>query len=180
MTEAKKKKRKKPRRSRTRSSFAWAREHRTVERIRPAALSGPVEYLPPGLPGQYDKVPVLSVKVDENYLLLRKRPKGKKLYPTKNLPTFTRCCSGHDHGGKYCHRKGCINCYTKDHTPPKGFEWVIQSAGLDDDTWRVIDPHGIDPRGKRPQGKDMDADAKDMYRLTSSLHRYKGKDQRHR
>jgi len=158
----------------TRSTYAWRmQEERAQPLVRTilAPLTGEAPYCEVGQSAHVDVRPVFAVKLKEEYTIYKKRPKGKKLYPV--AVGFLKCCWGNDDNGKWCNKPICANCYVRDLTKCKGFEFYVKLTDPGQ-VVKISDPVGH-PKGRRnPNVKDFTPEERQMYSLTTSQQSYRG------
>jgi len=168
----------------TRGTLAWResqpQKSAPIRRYIPEYLIDPHsddDYVAIGRSGRSVEKPVFAVKNTVYYVVHTTNKSGKRVY--KHKKRFTKCCSGSDAGGRYCERKTCANCYTRDHRPTKkGYGYYIQQI-VDGSTPKIVDTLGVHPKGHRDQrAKALGLEEAQTYKLTSNLYNYRGPKQK--
>jgi hypothetical protein len=173
----------------TRSTFAWKAENRSVSRLGVVPLEGEAPFCPVGQPGTIDLVPTIHDRGAQTYSIFWKKPKSA-FTSGKRSETFTKCCEGvrepiYDPylmpgvaGRAFCKRSTCAACWAREHDPPKGHVWFIKLNDYDSASSDLVDPHGVSNHGHRSQGgQGPSPEELDPFRLSSGLHHYKGEKQ---
>jgi hypothetical protein len=173
----------------TRGTFAWKAENKTVSRVAVPPTEGESPFCPVGQPGTIDLIPTIRDKGVQTYSVYWKRPKSLD-YIGKHPEIFTKCCEGvrepiYDPylmpgvaGKAFCKRSTCAACWTREHKPPQGCMWCIKMNPYDPARSDLVDPHGVSSHGHRSQGgQGPSPEELDPYRLSSGLHHYKGEKQ---
>jgi len=148
-----------------RSSYAYARAHRAVDKLIPADFaSKDVDYTPGNIPALFDLKSTFSVKNLLEYIVIKREGKRECLL----AKGFTKCCAPSAH----CKRKRCAKCWALEQKQIKGVEYVVREvfSGM---AAKIVDPFGVHPKGKRSPSKNMDLDQRAKFRLTSSQAHYK-------
>ena len=154
------------RQNHTRATFG----HRYTGRMVPLDLDGPTKQVPynPGWePPLKTLEPNFKMRNSIRYWVIYRYPdKTEKLIKDH----FKTCCSM----GKTCKKKSCAACWVAFHATPKGVEIIIKAVPSNA-KMTIDDPAGVDPQGFRPKGKSLGFDEREMYKLTSTQRRYKGR-----
>lgn len=151
--------------NKTRSSYAYSKSHKSVERLVPADFnSDNVDYTPGHIPATFDLKANFSTKNILEYIVVKRQGKRECLVARG----FTKCCSPDAH----CKRKRCAKCWALEQKQIKGVEWVVREV-VSGEKAKIVDPFGVDPKGKRSGGKNMDQETRSRFKLTSSQAHYK-------